>query len=836
MLTSVSPVPRMSQGHAPGVADVQSGALCSHCGLSVPAGLIDAASSTQFCCHGCQTAYGIIRGCGLERYYHVRDNAATERNSVSSTGKRYRELDDQLFTSLYCTPLPNGAMEVELFLEGVHCAACVWLVERLPTIVPGCVACRLDPRRSLVHVTWEPAAVPLSRIAHTLDSLGYAPHPARDAGARVVRRLDDRRTLIRLGVAGACAGNVMLLALALYAGVFDSMDAPYLHLFRWTSMLISLVSLAWPGSVFFRGAWAALRAGTPHLDVPIAMGLGIGGIWSVISTIRGEGEIYFDSLSVLVFALLVGRWVQKRQQRWASDSVELLFSLTPTSARLVERDANGVETVRDVSIETLGAASIVEVRAGDSIPADGVVTQGQSSVDESLLSGESRPVEVARGDRVAAGAVNLSEVIRVRVEATGEQTRVGKLMRLVEEGASRRAPIISLADRTGNWFVGIMVFLAACTVGGWLWVDPAHPERAIGYAAALLIVTCPCGLGLATPLAMTIALGRAAKRGILVKGGDAIERLAKPGQIFLDKTGTLTRGRLALVRWVGGEAVKPMVAALEATSSHPIALALVRDLSDADSAALKPTWASQTIGGGIEGEIEGKRVVVGAPAFVLPRCIEGQDWAAACTRELSGEALTPVLVAVDGRVVAAAGLGDPVRADAQDAVVSLRRSGWKVGILSGDHADVVRATARTLGIDDADAHGAVTPEKKVAAIASTERPHGNGPVVMVGDGVNDAAALATADVGIAVHGGAEASLAAADVYLNRPGLGTIAELLAGSRRTMRVIHVMFAASIAYNVLAAGLSMFGYINPILAAVIMPASSLTVVALAVRMRSF
>lgn len=809
---------------------------CAHCSLDVPPGLIVADREKQFCCHGCETAYDVIHGCGLERYYALRDEADKAIGPAKTTAKKYAEFDDPTFRRLYAKALDGTRCTIELFLQGVHCAACVWLVEKLPRIVPGVLEARLDIRRSLVTITWDDATVPLSRVAKALDSLGYPPHPARDASAREARKREDRGHLISIGVAGACAGNVMLLALALYAGTFDVLEPAHRALFRWLSMGLTVLSLVWPGRVFFRGAWAALRAGTPHLDVPIAMGLGIGGIWSVISTIRGEGEIYFDSLSVLVFALLVGRWVQKRQQRWASDSVELLFSLTPTSARLVERDANGVETVRDVSIETLGAASIVEVRAGDSIPADGVVTQGQSSVDESLLSGESRPVEVARGDRVAAGAVNLSEVIRVRVEATGEQTRVGKLMRLVEEGASRRAPIISLADRTGNWFVGIMVFLAACTVGGWLWVDPAHPERAIGYAAALLIVTCPCGLGLATPLAMTIALGRAAKRGILVKGGDAIERLAKPGQIFLDKTGTLTRGRLALVRWVGGEAVKPMVAALEATSSHPIALALVRDLSDADSAALKPTWASQTIGGGIEGEIEGKRVVVGAPAFVLPRCIEGQDWAAACTRELSGEALTPVLVAVDGRVVAAAGLGDPVRADAQDAVVSLRRSGWKVGILSGDHADVVRATASALGIDDADAHGAVTPEKKVAAIASTERPHGNGPVVMVGDGVNDAAALATADVGIAVHGGAEASLAAADVYLNRPGLGTIAELLAGSRRTMRVIHVMFAASIAYNVLAAGLSMFGYINPILAAVIMPASSLTVVALAVRMRSF
>ncbi len=803
----------------PGVARA---CACTHCGLDVPAGLMRAAEVTQFCCEGCRAAHAIISGCGLDRYYALRD-AEVARGAAGPakvSGRKYAEFDDPVFRQMHARDLDAGFWSCELFLEGVHCAACVWLLEKLPSIIPGVVEARLDLRRAILRVSWTDSAVPLSRIARAIDSLGYPAHPARGLEVRRARAAEDRRMLVRMGVAGACAGNVMLLAFALYAGLFDAIERPYLQTFRWVSMGIALVSLLWPGSVFFRSALGALRARAVNLDVPIALGLLAGTAWGTLNTIRGVGEIYFDSLSVLVFALLVGRFIQHRQQRWSADAVELLFSLTPTSARLVDRGA-----VRDVPVEAVKAGDVVEVRAGDSLPIDGVVIEGASEINESLLSGESRPVRRGEGDRVAAGSVNLSATLRVRVEATGEHTRVGLLMRMVEEAGRRRAPIVRFADRIARWFVLAMLVLALATGVVWAFL---RPGAAIENAVALLIVTCPCAAGLATPLAMVVSIGRAARRGMLIKGADAVERLAHPGTIVLDKTGTITQGRLGLVRWEGDVQARALVAALEGQSAHPIARALVRDLGDDGPATVQDVH--QTTGGGIVGRVGGVPVAAGSPAFVRARAShDGAD--EAWERSLVGEALTPVLVAVNGRVVAAAGLGDPIRADARASIDHLRAAGWDVQILSGDHPQVVASVAATLGV--AHAHGGISPEGKLDRIRSLAR---TAPVVMVGDGVNDAAALAAAGVGVAVHGGAEASLAAADVYLSREGLAPLVELLDGSRRVLGVIHRNLGVSLFYNVGAAALAMSGHIHPIVAAILMPLSSLSVLTLSFRSRTF
>jgi Cu2+-exporting ATPase len=801
---------------------------CSHCSLPVPAGLVEANAAEQFCCHGCRTAYSVIHSCGLEAYYRLREATDAERAPARSAGAAFVEFDDEVFTELYVkeTMVAGRVVrEAQLYLPSVHCAACVWLVEKLPSLVPGAVSSRLDFRRAVVTVLWEPDRVKLSAVARTLDSLGYTPYPAKDSAAREMRRREDRRFLARIAVAGAIAGNVMLLAFALYAGALGGMEGQWEQFFRYLSFAFGVVSLAWPGRGFFKGAIASIRTRTPHLDLPIALGLAVGGIAGTINTIRGSGEIYFDSLTVLVFALLVGRWIQHRQQRWSSDSVELLFSLTPTAAHRV---VDGVVT--DVPIQGLARGDVVEVRAGESIPADGVVIEGASSVDESLLSGESRPVSVKPGSNVCAGAVNLSGVMRVRVEVSGEETRVGRLMRMVAEASSRRADVVRMADRLALWFVVGMLSLAALTLAVWLGRDPAHAAE---YATALLIVTCPCALGLATPLAMTVAIGRAARRGMLIKGADALEKLDRPGVMFLDKTGTLTHGGVSVVRWFGRTDVARDVAALESRSSHPVAKALA-GVAEGDGAAAEVVKdVVQTTGGGIEGTVGGVRYAVGSPGFIEALVGEIPAWALAEARACGVAALSPVLVAADGVVVAGAGLGDAVREDSAEAVRRLRSLGWHVAILSGDDEAVVASVAGQLGIPAADASGRVSPEQKAAAVRETAA---RGTVVMVGDGVNDAAALAGASVGIAVHGGAEASLAAADIFLNRPGLTPITELMTASRRTLRTIRRAFAASIFYNAVAASLAVTGYINPILAAVLMPLSSFTVLTIAFRSRTF
>lgn len=798
---------------------------CAHCGLPVPAGLVEPSAALQFCCNGCRTVYDVIRASGLERYYELRQADAGAAGPARNTGRSYAEFDDAAFRELHCRPIPGGLFAIELFLEGVHCAACVWLVEKLPHVVPSIVSARLELRRSLLRLTWDPAAGPLSAAARTLDSLGYPPHPARDVVKRAVRRQEDARLLIRIAVAGAIAANVMLLGFALYSGMFAAMERQYQTFFRAVSMLLTVLSLAWPGSMFFRGAWAAIRTRTAHLDLPIAIGLAAGGIAGVVNTLAGRGEVYFDSLAVLVFALLVGRWVQYRQQRWASDAVELLYSLTPSAVRLFDGDR-----VREVPIEVVQRGDVVEVRGNETVPVDGDVIDGESSLDQSLLTGESLPLRAVAGDHVCAGTINVRAPLRIRVTATGEQTRVGKLLRIVEECAARPAPMVRLADRLAGWFTAAVLTLAAVTVAVWLIIDPS---RAIDNASALLIVTCPCALGLTTPLAVTIAIGRAAKRGILIKGGDTLERLARPGRMILDKTGTLTLGRVSLVRWHGEDWIKPLVAAVEASSAHPVARAFVeafnverRDLSN-ERAAIT------TLGAGVAGKVGGREVCVGSAEWVRSRCDRESAAVSACVSEFLREGLTPVLIAVDGEILAAAGVGDALRDDARGALDWLRAGGWSVELLSGDHAEVVRRVGATLGIREADAHGGRLPEQKLEYVKAARD---SSETVMVGDGVNDAAALAAANVGIAVHGGAEASLAAADVYLNRPGLSPIIELIQASRRTFNAIRRTLAVSLGYNLTGAILAMTGVLNPLIAAILMPISSFTVLAMSLSVRTF
>ena len=768
-------------------------------------------------------AYEVIHSCGLEQYYALRERMDDTPTPAMGAIDSYARFDDPAFNDLYVTESEDGLRRVELHVVGMHCAACVWLIEAVPGAIDGAIEARVDMGRSTVRITWDPAKVSLARIARMVDSLGYPTAPARGAALHALERREDRRLLILLTVAGALAGNVMLIAFALYGGMFGGMASEHERFFRWISAGLGVTAVLWPGGVFLKGAIASLRVKRLHLDLPIALALLIGGAWGLANTIRESGEIYFDSLTTVIFLLLIGRWIQRKQQRRATSAVELLYRVTPTSVRLVEN-----ESVSMVPVETLIPGAIVEVRAGETIPVDGVVVDGESAVDASTLTGESWPIEVEPGEPATAGAVNVRAPLRVRVETSGEDTRVGKLMRLVEESAQRRAPIVRLADRITGWFVGVVLTLAAITAVAWLLINPS---MAVDNAVALLIVTCPCALGLATPLAVLVSIGRASKRGILIKGGDALERLAKPGLVLLDKTGTITEGKAALARWDGDESVKPLVAALESRVSHPIASALVSAIDSNEKHTVE--HIEHTIGGGVAGVVDGRSLAIGSASFIAGRIGALPDWAQTSIERIAADALTPIVIEAGGVAVAVCGLGDPIREGARSAIDQLRALGWRVGICSGDDQRVATAVGAALGIDPSLCIGGATPEEKLRIV---EREMTGCPVVMVGDGVNDSAALSAATVGVAVHGGAEVSLASADVSLSTPGLGPIVELIVGAQRTIRTIKRNLAASLLYNVLCAALAITGIINPLIAAVLMPISSVTVITLSYRSRTF
>ncbi|MEA3246348.1 MAG: heavy metal translocating P-type ATPase [Gemmatimonadota bacterium] len=787
---------------------------CTHCGLDAPPAL-RRDDGPQFCCSGCETAYAVINGTGLEAYYRFGERRATR---VQATGRSFEEFDHAAFATLYVRRRADGLSETELYLENVHCASCVWLVERASLTIPGVHAAELDVGRSRVRLAWDARATRLSNVARFLDSLGYVPHPWRGRRADDLRRAEDRAALVRIGVAGAIAGNVMLIALALYAGWFGGMEREFARYFRWWSLALATPALLWPGRVFFRSAGAALRRGTLHVDVPIALALAAGWLHGAVNTIRDSGPVYFDGVATLVFLLLVGRFLQQRAQRAAVDAAELLASLAPSTARVVEGG-----TVREVPREAVLPGATIEVRAGDTIAADGLVVEGASAVDLSLLTGESRPVPAGPGTEVFAGTVNLAAPIRVRVTGTGEASRLGALLTDVEAAAQRRSPVVHLADRMAGWFVATVLALAAVTAAVWFVRDPS---RAVDNAIAVLIVTCPCALALATPLAITSAVGKAAARGILVRGGDALESLARAGTIILDKTGTVTEGRLAVVEWTGAPWVRPLVVALERHSRHPVAVAFLQAWAAGPLAAA--TDVTEEAGSGIAGIVSGRSVAVGTEAYARRHL---HDAAAAFPRPAAG--CTPAYVVVDGQPAGVASFDDAMRTGAAASVAALRRAGWRVELLSGDAPDAVARAAAALGIRPGDARGGVAPEGKRRHV---EQARHRGPVVMVGDGVNDAAAMTAATVGVGVHGGAEACLASADVFTTRAGLGPVVELVGGARRTMAVIRAGIGVSIAYNIAGAGLAVAGRIDPLVAAILMPLSSLTVVLLAWRAPSF
>ncbi len=813
---------------------------CAHCGTSAEdaAEGADAAvrapddASPWYCCAGCRTVAEALRQGGLTEWYAL---AGDERAPAHTTSRSYQELDDETFLREHVDQGNDGLAHTRLYLEELRCTACVWLVERLPTLQPGVVEARVDLGRGLADLTYDAKAVRLSDIGRALDRLGHPAHPYRDVDRDAQRRREDRALLIKIGVAGAAAGNVMLLAIALYSGwLGGAMEDGEVSFLRWVSMLVALPALAYAATPFFRTALASLRARRLHLDLPIAVGIAAGLGWGTANVIRGVGEIYFDSVGMLVFLLLIARFVQTRHQRKASVAAEMLLALTPRRARLVVEGADAVTTV-DVPASAIALGQLIELYPGETLPLDGALESGSTAIDRGLLTGESRPVEVHPGEALFAGTVNLSAPIRVRVTATGEDTRLAQLVSRVAELARRRAPIERFVDGLAGRFTFAVSLAALATAAGWALAG--HAGAGLEHAMALLVVTCPCALALATPLAVSLALSRAARRGILIKGADVLEHLATPGTLIVDKTGTLTLGAQRVTSWhtagFDEAAAIGLAAALEARSAHPVAQALRAYGSGSAAAKSEVSELRETFGRGIEGRVRAAggehHVAVGTPRWIPSLAtVPPQIHAAVAECRARGE--SPVVVAVDGFAVAVAGLSDPLRPDAAASLAAIRALGWRVELLSGDDVDAVRRAGAALSLDEDECHGGVLPEDKAAyverKVALRDAELGEGPIVMVGDGINDAAALAAATCGVAMHGSAEASVEAADIYASRPGVANLLAILHFARATMTTIRRNLRLSLFYNLTAATLAITGVINPLVAAVLMPLSSLTI----------
>lgn len=794
---------------------------CIHCNEPTDS-TADQVAEEIFCCHGCRGAYELIHGWGLEGFYGIRDQLASgPATRVRDGGGRYEVFDNEEFLGPSApVKLSDGMMCSELAVHGLHCAACAWLIENAAMRTQGWDVARVKMSDHTVRVVFDPQKTKLSRIAGLLDRLGYELAPISKQRDEHFQD-ESRRHLIQIAIAGFFAANAMWIAVALYAGEAYGVAADHRFFLRMIGTGLGVAAVMFPGRTFFVGALASLRNRIPHMDLPVALGLSVGTLVGTINAITGYGHLYFDSLAVLVFLLLIGRWIQFHQQHRAAKAVDLLLRITPRHANRVNED-DGADSVL---VDALQAGDVIRVGANENIPADGEIVRGESKIDRSLLTGESLPVGVKPGDLVSAGTLNLQRVIDIRVEATGRESRIGKVMQSVEEATSEKTPIVQFADSVGGVFVVVVSLLA---IGSFLWWLPVGWSIAASHATSLLIVACPCALALATPLAIAVSLGRAAKHRVLIRDGSTLQQLARGGQIWFDKTGTLTTGRPDAELVWGDGSVIAVAAAVEQDCQHPVAEAIKRYAKRHDLARHEGRLI-EVQRTGVIGRVGRVKVLVGNLSFIRDQGIDIGAEIRAVVEQCARDAASPILVVVGGVVEAVLAISDPLRPGVASTIANLKRRGWKVGILSGDHPAIVDHVASQIGIDPGSARGGMSPEEKLAAVRRHGAARRGAITVMVGDGANDAAALAAADVGVAVRGGAEVSLQAAPVFIASGEIEQVDQMIHSATRTDWLIRTAFLVSLTYNLVAVGLAMMGKISPLIAAVLMPISSVSVLAL-------
>ncbi|HEX9628320.1 MAG TPA: heavy metal translocating P-type ATPase [Acidiferrobacterales bacterium] len=807
------------------------GTACYHCGLPVPKGLdlrvtIEGAPRPM-CCRGCAAVAQAIVDGGLSDYYRFRtERPATGRELLPEFLRQTRVYDNPAVQRSFVRATGGDTREAALILEGITCAACLWLNERHLAQLPGVLEVAVNYTTQRARVKWDDTRTHLSDILKAISAIGYLAHPYDPGRAQQVLERERREKLRRLGVAGVLGMQVMILAVALYAGRWYGMEAEFRNFFHWLSLALTLPVLSYSAQPFFRAAWRDLRRSRAGMDLPVALGISIAFAGSVAATVTGHGEVYYDSVVMFVFFLLTGRYFELGARTRAAEASESLLHAAPaTATRLIGDGTTQREEV--VAAGELAAGDRVRVRPGETVPCDGRVLRGTSSVNESLLTGESLPRAKAPGDALIGGSINTDNALDMTVERTGPDTVLSGILRLLERAQTEKPAITRSADRAANWLVTVVLTLTAA-IGLYWW--QAGNDAWLPIVVAMLVVTCPCALSLATPTAVTAATGSLTRRGLLTTRGSALETLARATHFVFDKTGTLTHGRLTLAStstFDGRDAAHALdrAAALEAHSEHPIARALREAAGGA--ADLHAEDLHNTPGAGLRGRIAGVWHYLGTPAFVARQAGVAVADERIAALERSGH--TVVLLAQHGRLLAAFALADTPRDDATALVAELRALGGEVWLLTGDQEHAARQVAAACGIDRL-AFG-LSPEKKLERIERLQR---DGAVVaMIGDGINDAAALAKAHVSIAMGDGAQLAAVSADMVLLSDRLADIGAGVRTARKTLRIIRQNIGRSVAYNLIALPAAALGFVPPWLAALGMSASSLAVVLNALRL---
>jgi Cu2+-exporting ATPase len=799
---------------------------CAHCLLDIPAGSSlgedDAGREVHFCCPGCRGIYRLLRSEGLAEFYNRRTGWVPGPPETSVPD--IESLADSVTAR-------DGGHEATLAISGIRCASCAWVIERYLGGRRGVSSARVNYATGRARIRWDPESAGISDIASWIRQLGYTPYPVESRVPEEMLNREKRDLLIRFGTSAFLSMQVMTFAAGLYAGYFQGIEPKYASAFKALAFALTTPVIFYAGFPFLRNAAAGIRNGVFGMDALVFLGSFSAYAYSTAMLATG-GEVYFDTAGMIVTLILLGRYLEAAARSRASESLTRLVSLAPRQARRrIDGEGRSAPRTETVPASLLMPGDRIEVFPGERIPADGFVIDGISETDESLLTGEAGPVPKTAGGTVYAGTINGLGSLVVEVVKTGRDTALSCIIRAVEEAQARKAPIQNAADRVVGAFVPTVVLIALLALAGRLFLGDS-PAHALLASVSVLVVACPCALGLATPLAVFVGSATARAGGILVKGGDVLEAGASVTEVLIDKTGTLTEGSLRLADVIGfGETpdrVLRLAASLEAASEHPMAKAILTGAKGADLGAVTEFRAHP--GMGVEGVVGGRRLLLGRGEFLSMNGIQVTDGQRDSFRELAEARKTAVFLADGERVIGLLSAGDTLRREAAATVRRLKEYGFHVRLLTGDSGPVASRVAKEAGIDAVASR--VTPAQK-AEIVRVVRSAGT-RVLMVGDGVNDAPALVEADVGMAMGRGTDVAIESADAVLTGGDLLLVPRFLALSRKTMRIIRQNLAWAFSYNLVAIPLAVTGHLHPIIAAALMSVSSLIVVGNSLRLK--
>ena len=705
--------------------------------------------------------------------------------------------------------------QVELAIGGMTCAACATRLEKVLAKQPGVAAASVNLASERAHVRFAAGTVAAADVVLAVEKAGFSAQMIRDGDSHMAREdqahaADLRRQAVRLAVSAVLTLPLVAAMAAHLAGLGWTLPG-------WAQMALSAPVQFWIGWRFYSGAWASLRGGAGNMDVLVALGTSAAwgvSAWSVLQGHGDHADLYFEGAAVVVTLVLLGKLLETRAKRSAAGAIRALMKLRPETAR-VERDGRLVE----IPADAVSPGDVVQVRPGERMPVDGVVVEGASQLDESLITGESLPVAKEAGDEVVAGAINGDGLLRVRAIRVGAESTIARIIRLVQGAQASKAPVQKLVDRIAAIFVPVVVAVAVLSFLGW-WLVMGDPSSAFVAAVSVLVIACPCALGLATPTALMVGTGMAARHGILIKDAEALELAQAVDVVVFDKTGTLTQGKPAVVAVHGAPDLLRLAASAQQGSEHPLATAV---LAEASGLTLCPPQGFKALPGrGLEARVDGRAVLVGSTRLMGERGLSLRAFAEdAAAEESLGR--TVMWVAADGAVLGFVAVADPVKPTAARAVADLAALGVRAVLLTGDNARAAAAVARELGISRVIAE--VLPEDKAAEI---ERLKAGGHVVaMVGDGVNDAPALAAAQVGIAMGTGTDVAIQAAGITLVRGDPALLAAALSISRATRAKIRQNLFWAFFYNVVAIPAAALAMLTPVIAGAAMAFSSVSVV---------